>query len=92
MMSSERVLVEYLPNIARRPLDVLRRVCQFAGIPFHRDFFTEAHKPVFQNQLPSDQDDRASTIARQRLAPLVTDFQERLPEIARALRMASTPA
>ena len=92
MLSRERVLVEYLPNIAHRPLDVLRRVCQFAGVPFHRHFFTEAHKPVFQNQMQFDYDDEALAIARQRLAPLVADFHDRLPEIAGALRIATRPA
>jgi hypothetical protein len=91
MMPRERILVEYLPNIAHRPMDVLNKVCQFAGIPFHRDFFGEAHKPVFRGEAQFDRLDDALAIARKRLAPLVDDFHVRLPEIADALWMASRP-
>jgi len=89
MLGRERVFIEYLPNVARRPLSVLASFCAFAGLPFDVDFFPAASQPVFQNDFAIGDYEEAYLYAKEKLAPLVDDFQQRLPDLAEGLRRAA---
>jgi hypothetical protein len=88
LLGQDRVLIEYLPNISRRPYDVLQKVCNFMGIPFHPGFFSEANSKIFANEVHALDHREAIELAQQRAADLVDEFAQRLPDIALGLRTA----
>jgi hypothetical protein len=85
MVDRSRILIEFLPNIARNPFLSLKRICNFIGVPYHHDFFPAARDVVFANDLEVGDRGASLAVLRQRLAPAIADFRARLPEIAEKL-------
>lgn len=83
MLGPDRIIVEFLDDIAAAPLQVLHDVCQRLGLAYHPDLFQNAGLPVFEGPKLSVDEDEFLVYLRGRLDRIYVELAEFWPEIAR---------
>lgn len=85
MLPPGQVHIDYTAAIRDDPMGVLRRLCDFLGIPFDEAYFPKAHERVFEGGKPEGNTDEVRAIVTEKLAPLIEDLRRRMPDTAEAL-------
>lgn len=85
MLLPNQLHIDYNGLIRDDPMGVLRRVCDFLGLPFTDAHFPKSRERVFEGGKPEGNTDEVREIVTRKLAPLLQDLRERLPEVAEAL-------
>lgn len=85
MLPPGQLHIDYNGLIRDDPMGVLRRVADFLGLPFSEAYFPKARERVFEGGKPEGNTDEVRAIVAEKLAPLLQDLRQRLPEVAEAL-------
>ncbi|WP_170979299.1 sulfotransferase [Roseomonas sp. HF4] len=85
MLPPGQLHVDYNGLIRDDPVGVLRRICDFLGLPFEEARFRNARERVFEGGKPTGDTAEVRAIVNERMAPLIEDLRRRMPDIADAL-------
>lgn len=85
MLPAGQLHIDYNALIRDDPMGVLRRICDFLGLPFAEAHFPKARERVFEGNKPEGDLDDVRAIVTEKLAPLLEDLRRRMPEVATAL-------
>lgn len=85
MLPPGQIHIDYNGLIRTDPYGVLRRVCDFLGLPFSEGRFPKANERVFEGNRPEGDLAEVRSIVTEKLAPLMDDLRRRMPDIASAL-------
>ncbi|MEO3475448.1 sulfotransferase [Roseomonas sp. CAU 1739] len=85
MLPPGQLHIDFNGLIRDDPMGVLRRICDFLGVPFAEDRFPKARERVFEGSRPTGDTSEVRAIVTEKLAPLFDDLHRRLPEVAAAL-------
>lgn len=84
-LSAGQLHIDYNGLIRDDPMGVLRRICDFLGLPFTESRFPKAREKVFEGGKAHGDLDDVRAIVTEKLTPLLADLQRRLPAVAAAL-------
>ncbi|MBR0683802.1 sulfotransferase [Roseomonas eburnea] len=85
MLPAEQLHIDYNGLIRDDPMGVLRRICDFLGLPFSDQQFPKSRERVFEGGKPVGDTTEVRAIVTERLGPLLADLRERMPDVAAAL-------
>jgi hypothetical protein len=85
MLPPGQLHIDYTGFIRDDPMGVLRRICDFLGLPFSEDLFPKARERVFEGSKPAGDTAEVRAIVTEKLAPLIDDLRRRMPDVADAL-------
>ncbi len=85
MLPPGQLHIDYNGLIRDDPMGVLRRTCDFLGLPFSQAHFPKSRERVFEGGKPDGNTDEVRAIVVEKLAPLLQDLRLRLPDVAEAL-------
>jgi hypothetical protein len=85
MLPPGQLHIDYNGLIRDDPMGVLRRICDFLGLPFAEERFAKARERVFEGSRPLGDTTEVRAIVTDKLAPLIEDLRRRMPDIAAAL-------
>ncbi|MBR0649933.1 sulfotransferase [Roseomonas terrae] len=85
MLPTGQLHIDYNGLIRDDPMGVLRRICDFLGLPFSEASFPKAREKVFEGGKPDGDLDEVRAIVAEKLAPQLEDLRQRLPTIAAGL-------
>lgn len=85
MLPPGQLHIDYTGRIRDEPFGVLRRLCDFLGLPFSEEHFPKARERIFEGAKPTGDTAEVRAIVSEKLAPLIADLRRRMPAIADAL-------
>lgn len=85
MLPPGQLHIDYNAQIRDNPMGVLRRICDFLGLPYAEDHFPKARDRVFEGGKPTGDTSEVRAIVTEKIEPLLADLRARLPEVAAAL-------
>jgi hypothetical protein len=85
MLPQGQLHIDYNGLIRDDPMGVLRRTCDFLGLPYTDAHFPKARERVFEGGKPEGDTAPVREIVMQKLAPMLDDLRRRMPDVAAEL-------
>ena len=82
MLPQGQLHIDYNGLVRDDPMGVLRRTCDFLGLPFSDAHFPKSGERVFEGGKPEGDTAPVRDIVAQKLAPMLEDLRQRMPDIA----------